>query len=102
MHGLGVGARFKDIYTYASYTPRLEFRNMFTVSMSYRVGETRRMKEKIIIKRLFETAYKLYEHEQYDEAEAVLDKILEFDQENEMAKNLKELIKSQRSIGRTD
>jgi hypothetical protein len=75
---------------------------MFTVSMSYRVGETRKMKENIIIKRLFETAYKLYEHEQYGEAEAILDKILEFDQKNEIALGLKELIKSQRGIGRME
>jgi hypothetical protein len=94
MLGLGAGVRLTDLYLYASYTPRLEFRNMFTVSMSWRVGETRQMQQSVLIKKLFKTAYKLYEQKEYDEAEKVLGKVLEMDPKDEMALSLMKLIRA--------
>jgi hypothetical protein len=98
MLGLGFGLRLRDLYLYTSYTPRVEFRNMFTVSMSYRLGETRKIKEQRLAGKLFKTAYKLYEQGKYEEAEKVLNKILEIDSNNSTAQSLKKIISSEKEI----
>jgi hypothetical protein len=94
MLGLGFGMRMRDLYLYSSYTPRVEFRNMFTVSMSYRIGETRKIQEQKLAGKLFKTAYKLYEQGKYREAEKVLNKILEMDGGNETAQELLQVVQS--------
>jgi hypothetical protein len=99
MLGLGFGLRLRDLYLYTSYTPRVEFRNMFTVSMSYRLGETRKIKERRLAGKLFKTAYKLYEQGKYGEAEKVLNTILDMDRRNEAAIELLHLVRSMEELG---
>lgn len=89
MLGLGLGVKWRDLYVYASYTPRMEFRNMFNVSVSYRFGETKKLKKDVMVSQLISEAVTFYGEHRYSEALEVIDQILAIERGNKIAKSLK-------------
>ena len=100
MLGMGIGVRWKDLYVYGSYTPRMEFRNMFNVSLSYRFGETKRLENDKLVAQLISEATKAYIAHDYESALEIINRVLIIDRNNKIAKALKRNIETEMDLER--
>ena len=92
MLAVGLGYKFRDIELNASYTPRIDFPNVFSVSLNFFFGETksRRLNERITS--LLIKALEQFEDASYDEALQSANSVLELDPGNKIALSLKDTI----------
>ena len=92
MLAVGLGYKFRDIELNASYTPRIDFPNVFSVSLNFFFGETksRRLDERITS--LLIKALEQFEDASYDEALQSANSVLELDPGNKIALSLKDTI----------
>lgn len=94
MLGVGFGYRFRDIELNASYTPRIEFPNVFSVSVNFYFGETKTRRRNEQITSLLIEALEQFEDANYDEALKTADGVLELDPGNMIALLLKDSIET--------
>jgi hypothetical protein len=92
MLGVGFGYRFRDIELNVSYTPRIEFPNVFSVSVNFYFGETKTRRRDEQITSLLIESLEQFEASHYDEALQSVDKVLELDPGNKIALSLRQTI----------
>jgi hypothetical protein len=92
MLGVGFGYRFRDIEFNVSYTPRLEFRNMFSVSLNFFFGETKIRRREERITSLMIHSLEQFKKGLYEEASKTADQVLDIDPDNKMALSMKDSI----------
>jgi hypothetical protein len=98
MLALGLGYKFRDIELNVSYTPRLEFRNLFSVSLNFFFGETKTRRRNERITSLLIQALDQFEEGRYEQAYATADQVLELDSKNELALSLQDTINSLKNV----
>jgi hypothetical protein len=98
MLGVGFGYRFRDIELHASYTPRLEFPNIFSVSINFYFGETKTRRRDEQITSLMIQSLEQFEAHHYDEALQSTEMILELDPQNKIALSLQSSIVKIQSV----
>jgi hypothetical protein len=94
MLGVGFGYRFRDIELHASYTPRIELPNIFSLALNFYFGETKTRRRNEQITSLLIEALEQFEDAQYDEALQSINGVLELDPSNRIALSLKETIEN--------
>jgi hypothetical protein len=94
MLGVGFGYRFGDIELHASYTPRIELPNMFSVALNLYFGETKARRREEQITSLLIEALEQFKYAHYDEALQSINGVLELDPSNRIALSLKETIEN--------
>jgi len=94
MLGVGFGYRFRDIELHASYTPRIELPNIFSLALNFYFGETKTRRRNEQITSLLIEALEQFEDAQYDEALQSINSVLELDPSNRIALSLKEIIEN--------
>ena len=102
MFSVGFGYKFRDIELNASYTPRIAFPNIFSVSVNFFFGETkkRRMDERITS--LLIEALEQFQNGDFENGLASTDRVLELDPGNSMALSLKKSIEESMKMEETD
>jgi len=94
MLGVGFGYRFRDIELNVSYTPRIEFPNVFSVSLNFFFGETKTRRRNEQITSLLIQALEQFEEARYEEALETTNSVLELDPRNKIALSLKDTIEA--------
>ena len=92
MLSVGFGYKLRDVELNASYTPRIAFPNIFSVSVNFFFGETKQRRREEQITSLLIEALELFQEGNFENALASTDKVLELDPTNKMALSLKESI----------
>lgn len=92
MLSVGFGYKLRDVELNASYTPRIAFPNIFSVSVNFFFGETKQRRREEQITSLLIEALELFQEGDFENALASTDKVLELDPTNKMALSLKESI----------
>jgi hypothetical protein len=98
MLAVGFGYKFRDIELNASYTPRLEFRNVFSVSLNFFFGETRARRRDERITSLLIQALDQFEEGRYEESYESANQVLAIDSKNELALSLQDTITSIKNV----
>lgn len=98
MLAVGFGYKFRDIELNVSYTPRIEFPNLFSVSLNFFFGETKTRRRNERITSLLIEALEHLEQGNYDEADRAADQVLELDPKNDLALSLKDTIESIKKV----
>jgi hypothetical protein len=98
MLALGLGYKFRDLELNVSYTPRLEFRNLFSVSLNFFFGETKTRRRNERITSLLIQALDQLKEGRYEEAHDTADRVLEIDPRNELALSLQDTITSLKNV----
>lgn len=92
MLSVGFGYKLRDVELNASYTPRIAFPNIFSVSVNFFFGETKQRRREEQITSLLIEALELFQEGDFENALASTDKVLELDPKNKMALSLKKSI----------
>ncbi len=92
MLSVGFGYKLRDVELNASYTPRIAFPNIFSVSVNFFFGETKQRRREEQITSLLIEALELFQEGNFENALASTDKVLELDPKNKMALSLKKSI----------
>lgn len=92
MLSAGFGFRLRDVELNASYTPRIAFPNILSVSANFFFGETKQRRRDEQITSLLIEALELFQEGDFENALTSTDKVLELDPHNKMALSLKESI----------
>jgi hypothetical protein len=92
MLAVGFGYRFRDIELNVSYTPRIAFPNIFSVSINFFFGETKQRRREEQISALLIEALEHFNNGDYENALALTTEVLELDPKNGVALTLKESI----------
>jgi hypothetical protein len=98
MLGVGFGYKFRDIELNVSYTPRIAFTNVISVSVNFFFGETKQRRREERITALLIEALDFFREGDYDNARAAADEVLAMDSRNEIALSLNESIEEKISI----
>jgi hypothetical protein len=96
--GVGFGYRFRDIELNVSYTPRLAFTDVISVSVNFFFGETKLRRRDEQITSLLIEALDSFREGDYDTSRAAADEVLALDPKNEIALSLKESIEEKLRI----
>jgi hypothetical protein len=102
MFSVGFGYKFRDMELNASYTPRLAFPNIFSVSVNFFFGETKKRRRDEKISSLLVEALEQFQNGHYEDAVVLVDAVLELDHRNSMALSLKESIEKQMHVEKTN
>jgi hypothetical protein len=92
MLAVGLGYKWRDLELNASYTPRISFPNVFSVSLNFFFGETKNRRKDERITSLLIDALEQFEDARYDEALESANRVLELDPGNKIALSLKDTI----------
>jgi hypothetical protein len=98
MLSVGFGYRFRDMELNASYTPRIEFPNIFSVSVNFFFGETKKRRMDEQITSLLIEALERFSNGDYEQALASVESALELDPKNSMGLSLKESIEERMKV----
>jgi tetratricopeptide (TPR) repeat protein len=98
MLAVGFGYKWRDIELNVSYTPRIEFPNVFSVSLNFFFGETKSRRRNERITSLLIRALEQFEDGNYDEAMESAEQVLAIDPKNELALSLQDTIESIRKV----
>jgi hypothetical protein len=94
MLAVGFGYKWRDIELNVSYTPRIEFRNLFSVSVNFYFGETKnRRREERMTTHMIE-ALEQFEKGDYEAALLSVEEVLAIDPKYDLALSLKDTIES--------
>jgi len=102
MFSVGFGCKFRDVELNASYTPRIAFPNIFSVSVNFFFGETRERRRNEQISSLLIEALEQFQKGDYDNALVSVDKVLELDPKNSMALSMKKSIEESLKVEDAD
>ena len=99
MLSAGLGYRFRDIELNASYTPRIAFPNIFSVSLNFFFGETKQRRREEKVTSLLIEALDYFHAGDFESALLSAEQVLELDPKNEIALSLKDSIEESKRIG---
>ena len=98
MLSVGFGYKFRDVELNVSYTPRIAFPNVISVSVNFFFGETKKRRVDEKISSLLIEALEQFQAGSYEKALASVEQVLELDPKNSMALSLKESIQDRMKI----
>jgi hypothetical protein len=98
MLGIGFGYKFRDFELNVSYTPRIAFTDVFSVSLNCFFGETKERRREEQISALLVEALDHFREGDYENALSAIDAVLELDPRDDVALSLKKSIEELNSI----